>query len=56
VLKWIQASWRRQWSRRNGQINHANFNLYKTFEHEFFDALISETTSDARRASKDAAT
>src|SRR5580692_7722293 len=35
VLKWIQSSWRREWSRRNGQINHANFDLYKTFEHEF---------------------
>ena len=56
VLKWIQASWRRQWSRRNGQINHANFNLYKTFEHEFFDALISETTFPTLDgASKDAA-
>jgi hypothetical protein len=55
VLKWIQASWRRQWSRRNGQINHANFDLYKTFEHEFFDALISETTFPTLDgASKDA--
>jgi hypothetical protein len=56
VLKWIQASWRRQWSRRNGQINHANFDLYKTFEHQFYDALISETTFPTLDgASKDAA-
>ena len=56
VLKWIQASWRRQWSRRNGQINHANFDLYKTFEHQFLDALISETTFPTLDgASKDAA-
>jgi hypothetical protein len=44
VLKWIQQSWRKDWSRRNGQITHANFDLFKTFEHEFFDALITETT------------
>ncbi len=56
VLTWIQASWRRQWSRRSGQINHANFNLFKTFEHEFHDALIAETTFPALDgASKDAA-
>lgn len=56
VLTWIQQSWRREYSRRNGQINHANFDLYKTFEHEFFDALISETTFPTLDgASKDAA-
>lgn len=44
VLKWIQASWRKDWSRRNGQITHADFNLKSTYEHEFFDALIAETT------------
>src|SRR4051794_4894696 len=43
VLKWIQGSWRKKWARRNGQITHANFDLYRTFEHEFYDALISET-------------
>ena len=56
VLKWIQQSWRKDWSRRNGQITHANFDLYKTFEHEFFDALITETTFPVLDgASKDAA-
>lgn len=44
VLRWIQASWRKKFDRRNGQITHANFDLKRTFEHEFFDALICETT------------
>jgi hypothetical protein len=47
VLKWIQASWNRDFSRRNGQITHANFNLDQTFIHEFSDALIMETTFPA---------
>jgi tail tube protein gp19 len=44
VLKWIQSSWAKQYSRRNGQITHADFNLNKQIEHEFFNALITETT------------
>ena len=44
MLKWIQGSWNRKWSRRNGQISHADFNLKQTFEHWFYDALITETT------------
>jgi hypothetical protein len=44
MLQWIQGSWNRQWSRRNGQISHADFNLKQTFEHWFYDALIMETT------------
>ncbi len=44
MLKWIQASWNRQYSRRNGQITHADFDLKSAFEHEFFEALITETT------------
>jgi hypothetical protein len=56
VLKWIQSSWRKEWSRKNGQITHANFDLKTTFTHEFFDALITETTFPALDgASKDAA-
>lgn len=56
VMRWIQASWRKDFNRRNGQITHANFDLKKTFEHEFYDALISETTFPALDgASKDAA-
>jgi len=44
VLQWIQGSWGRQWTRRNGQVTHADFNLKQTFEHWFYDALILETT------------
>jgi hypothetical protein len=56
VLKWIQDSWRKQWNRRNGQITHANFDLYQTFIHEFSEALITETTFPTLDgASKDAA-
>ena len=47
ILEWIQDSWNRKYSRRNGQISHADFNLKQTFEHEFFDALILETTFPA---------
>jgi len=47
VLGWIQNSWRKQYGRRNGQVTHADFNLRSTFEHEFFDALIAETTFPA---------
>src|SRR5262245_38780514 len=39
ILKWIQESWRKTWGRRNGQLTHANFDLYQTFEHWFYDAL-----------------
>jgi len=56
VLRWIQQSWRKEWSRRNGEIKHANFDLYQTFTHEFYDALITETTFPALDgSSKDAA-
>jgi hypothetical protein len=44
ILKWIQQSWRKEYSRRNGQITHANFDMQGTYEHEFFDALIMETS------------
>jgi hypothetical protein len=44
ILEWIQGSWTRQWARRNGQISHGDFNLKQTFEHSFYDALITETT------------
>jgi len=47
VLRWIQSSWRKKFNRRSGQITHADFNLHRTFEHEFYDALISETTFPA---------
>jgi hypothetical protein len=56
VLKWIQASWRKEWSRRSGQITHADFNLYPTYTHQFKEALICETVFPGLDgASKDAA-
>lgn len=47
ILRWIQGSWNRQYGRRNGTVSHANFNLKKTFEHEFREALITETSFPA---------
>ncbi len=44
ILRWIQDSWNRNYQTRSGQINHANFNMETVFEHEFSDALITETT------------
>jgi hypothetical protein len=44
VLQWIQDSWNKQYQQRSGQINHANFNMQTVFEHQFSDALITETT------------
>lgn len=44
ILRWIQGSWRKTYGRRNGAVSHADFNLNKTFEHEFREALITETT------------
>jgi hypothetical protein len=47
ILKWIQASWKKDWSRRNGEITHANFDLKSTYSHQFLNALITETTFPA---------
>lgn len=56
ILRWIQDSWNRDYQTRSGQINHANFNMETVFEHEFSDALITETTFPTLDgASKDAA-
>jgi hypothetical protein len=44
LLEWMQGSFNRKWSRRNGQISHADFNLNETFEHWFYDALITEAS------------
>lgn len=43
ILKWIQASWRKNVTRRNGQVTHADFNMLPTYEHEFTGAVITET-------------
>lgn len=47
ILKWVQASWKKDWSRRSGQITHANFDMKATYEHQFYDALMLETTFPA---------
>ena len=47
ILKWIDASWKKKYTRRSGMITHANFDLQRTYEHEFYDALITETTFPA---------
>ena len=47
MMGWIQASWRKKFARHNGQITHANFDLQRTFTHEFSNALIVETTIPA---------
>ena len=44
VLKWIQDSWKREFTRCSGQVTHADFDYNSTFEHEFMNALITETT------------
>ena len=44
ILRWIQDSWRRNFSRRSGSVSHGNFDAKTVLEHEFYDALITETT------------
>src|SRR5258705_13987785 len=39
MLKWIQASWKRNPEKRHGQITHADFDMRAMFQHEFFNAL-----------------
>jgi hypothetical protein len=48
LLKWIAGSWDRTDNRRRtGQITHADFDMRSTFRHDFYDALITETTFPA---------
>jgi len=47
MLRWIQASWNKKYTRRNGVIRHADFDLNSMYEHEFSGALITETTFPA---------
>ncbi|HEX4419663.1 MAG TPA: hypothetical protein VH165_17235 [Kofleriaceae bacterium] len=45
MLRWIQSAWNRgDYQRRNGQITYANFDMRAMFEHQFSDALLTETT------------
>lgn len=43
LLEWIRGSWRREFSRRDGVIIHADANFDPKIEHEFYQALITET-------------
>lgn len=48
LLKWIAGSWdRTDDRRRNGQITHADFDMRTMFQHDFHDALLTETTFPA---------
>lgn len=42
ILKWVRDSWDKKYTRRNGVITHANFDLERVYQHEFFEALITE--------------
>ena len=44
ILNWIGQSWNKTFGRRHGQITHADFNLEQAYLHEFYEALITETT------------
>ncbi len=46
-LQWIQDSWGRQYSRRNGMIVHADYDDTTHLEQHFEDALITETVFPA---------
>jgi len=44
ILKWIKESWDKDFGRRSGQIDHADFNTNIVLTQEFSNALITETT------------
>jgi hypothetical protein len=43
LLEWIRGSWRREPSRRDGTVIHADARLEPRLEQDFFAALITET-------------
>jgi hypothetical protein len=43
VLDWIKGSWNKEFTRMDGQIIHADFNLNSRLEQWFTNALIAET-------------
>lgn len=47
MMEWIQASWRRDFSRKNGSIIFTDFDYRSQLEMEFKDALIVDTTFPA---------
>jgi hypothetical protein len=56
LLKWIHDSWDRRFARHDGSLIHGDFNYKNVFQHDFYQALIEETTFPALDASsKDAA-
>lgn len=44
LLWWIACSWRKEYARHNGAVTHADMNYKAQFIHEFYDALIEETS------------
>jgi hypothetical protein len=44
ILHWIQQSWRKEYSRRHGDVVHGDFDHKSIGCHHFVDALITETT------------
>jgi hypothetical protein len=47
LLRWIQASWTREYSRRNGAVVHGDFRYQSKIEQWFYDALIAEVSFPA---------
>jgi hypothetical protein len=47
VYEWIEASWKQNYTRKDGSIIAADYNLNAKSEREFFHALITETTIPA---------
>jgi hypothetical protein len=52
ILQWIQHSWERKFSRRNGAVVHADFKYKSRIEQWFTDALIAEVGFPALDASQ----
>jgi hypothetical protein len=47
ILKWIQSSWKKEYTRKHGHLIHGDFNHKGIRSQEFSDALITETTFPA---------
>ena len=47
VFQWIEESWKMNYSRKDGSIAACDYKLEAQSEHEFFHALITETTIPA---------
>jgi len=42
ILRWVEQAWKMKPKPFNGQVTHADFDLHPVFEHEFFDAYVTE--------------